>query len=167
MNQMNHAIRKAGGEIRSKINRAVLFQAARYIDARIFFKRGVADVRIGFVVAQKYVELRLVLLDQIIFERQRLFFVVHHNVIEVGDFTHQRPGLGVLDRFIQEVRPHAIPQRLGFPHVQDVPSRVSKQIDSGLRGQIGNFFADFHRCVTISLELFAAGEPRLPVAVQL
>ncbi len=80
VNQMHEAVGEAGREIRAEIKRAVFDEAARDVDARIFFECGVADVGIGFVVAQQDVELRLVPLDEIVFEREGLSFVVDDDV---------------------------------------------------------------------------------------
>ena len=96
VNQMDHAIGEARREVRAEINRAVLDQAARDVDARILFKRGVADVGISLVVAKQDIEFRLVLLDEIVFEGQRFFLIVDDDVIQIGDFADERAGLGVL-----------------------------------------------------------------------
>ena len=67
VDEMDHAPGQAGREVGAVINRAVFFQAAGYVDARKFFEGGVADVGIGFVVAEQDVEFWFVLLDEIIF----------------------------------------------------------------------------------------------------
>ena len=54
------------------------------------------------------------LLDEIIFERQGFFLVVHDDVIDVGDFAHQRAGLGVLPVRFQKVGAHAAAQRIAL-----------------------------------------------------
>ncbi len=59
MDQVNHAIGEVRGKIRPKINRAVLLQAAGYINARILFIRCVLNVGICFVVAKQDIEFRL------------------------------------------------------------------------------------------------------------
>ena len=133
VDQMHHAVRQAGRKVRPEINRAILLQPPRHVHARIFFERRVANVRICLVVAQQHVEFRLVLLDQIVFKRQRLFLVVHDDVIHVGNFAHQRPGLRVLPARLQKVRPHAAAQRTRLAHVQNLPAGVLEQVHPGLR----------------------------------
>ena len=56
---------------------------------------GELDVGIGLVVAQQDVEARLALLDEVVFERQRLMLVVDQDVLDVDGFAHERAGLGV------------------------------------------------------------------------
>ena len=136
---MHDAVRQAVRKEWPEVNRAVLDQPARHVHARIFFKRRVADVRIGLVVAQQDIEFRLVLLDQTVFQRQGLALVVHDDVIEVRDFPHQRAGLGVQPARFQEIRFHAIAQGTRFPDVQNVSQGVLEQIDARLRGKAGGF----------------------------
>ena len=58
-------------------------------------RAGQLDVGISFVVAQQDVEARLPLLDQVVFERQRLLFVVDQDVVDVAASRMQRAGLDV------------------------------------------------------------------------
>ncbi len=100
MDQVNHAIGEVRGKIRPKINGAIFLQATRDINARILFIRGVLNVRICFVVAKQDVEFRLVLLDEVVFERQRFFLVVDDDIFQIGDLANERSGLGVLLAFV-------------------------------------------------------------------
>ena len=67
VDQVNHLIRQARWEIGAEIHRAVFGQAAGDVDPREFLEGGVADVRVGFVVAQEDIEFRFILLDEIVF----------------------------------------------------------------------------------------------------
>ena len=87
VNEVQNAPRQTGREIGPKIKRAVLLDPPGEINARIFFRRGELDVRIGLVVAQQNVEFRVIALDEIIFKRQRLALVVHHDRFQVGDLA--------------------------------------------------------------------------------
>src|SRR5580692_6202036 len=98
----------------------------------MFFECGIANVGVGLIVTKKDVELRLVLLDQIIFKGERLFYVVDDNVIDVGNFTHQRAGLGVLYGLIEKIGTDTIPQRLSFSDVKHFLGSVLKKIHAGL-----------------------------------
>src|SRR5580658_10336876 len=117
VDQVDQAISEASREVRSKINRAIFLQATSDINARVFFESGILNIRIGFVVAKKDVKFRLVLLDKIVFQRQRFFYVVDDDVVDVNNLAHQRAGLGVLYAFVKKVRAHAIAQGLGFSDV--------------------------------------------------
>src|SRR5580658_10727435 len=76
MNEMHQPVREISWEIGAVIRGAVLDQAARHVYARIFFL-GELDVRKRLVITQQDVEARLPLLDELVFERERLFVVVH------------------------------------------------------------------------------------------
>ena len=150
VDEVHDAVRQAVREIRAEVERAVFAQPARDVDARIFLKRGEADVRIGLVVAQQDVELRLVLLDEVVFERQRFAFVVHDDVIEVGDFADQRTGLGVGPARLQEIGTDARAQRSGLADVEDCAQGVLEQVHPGLGGQGRGFVFEFHSRGTIT-----------------
>ncbi len=111
MDQMNESVSKTCGKVRTKINRAVFLQSPGDIDARILFKCRVTNVRICFVVAKQNVEFWLVLLDQVVFERERFLLVVDDDVFQIGDFANERSRLGVLQSFLEEIGANAASQR--------------------------------------------------------
>ncbi len=123
VDQMNQPVSEAGREVRPEVGRAVFVQPARHIDAWVFLERRVTDVGIGLVVAQEDVELRHVPLDEIVFKRQRLFLVVHDDVVKVGNFANERTGLGVLPARFEEVRFDAAAQRARLSDVEDFARR--------------------------------------------
>src|SRR5207244_9023109 len=63
--------RKTGGEKWTRIVRAVLLDAARNHGSGIRFLECQFDVWICFIIAQQDVVLRLVLLDNVVFKRER------------------------------------------------------------------------------------------------
>jgi hypothetical protein len=69
--------------------------------------------------ALKYVEARLVLLDEVVFENQRFFLAGGDQGVEVAHPPHQEADLEALVAAVAEIRAHARPQRLGFPDVED------------------------------------------------
>src|SRR4029077_9763279 len=95
VNEMENAAREASGKIRAKIERAVFFDAAREINAGIFFSGGELDVRIGFIVAKHDIELRTVLLDEIVLKSESFALVADKDGFEVGDLSGERACLGV------------------------------------------------------------------------
>jgi hypothetical protein len=114
VDEVHQAVRQVGGKVRAEIGGAVLAQAARDVHARIFFA-GQLDVGVGLVVAQQDVEARLVLLDEVVFERQRFFFVVDQDVVDVAGFGDQRAGLDVGQLVFEEVAADAVAQALALP----------------------------------------------------
>src|ERR1700720_1486127 len=104
MNEMQNASRQTWWEIRTKIQRTVLFNAPREIHTRVLFRRGELDVGVGLVIAEKNIEFRVVALDEIVFERQSLALVVDHNGFQVGNFTNQGTCFGVHPPRLEEIR---------------------------------------------------------------
>src|SRR6185437_9045465 len=92
---MYDPVRQTRRKIRPEEKRAVLLQPPRHKDSRKWLRGSEANVRIRFVVAQQDIELRLVLLDQIVLERQRLALIVNDDVFRFGDFAHQRTRLRI------------------------------------------------------------------------
>ena len=76
---------------------AVLLQAAGNVDAGVPLI-GELDIRVGFVVAQQDVEARLVLLDEIVFEGECLFFVVDQDVVDSRASRDEPPVLASASR---------------------------------------------------------------------
>ena len=144
VDQIDEPVSEAGREVRPEIGRAVFVQAACDVNARIFFESGVADVRIGFVVAQQDVEFRHVPLDEIVLKRQRLFLVVHDDVFEVRDLPNERTGLCVLPARFEEIGSDTVTQRARLADVENLAAGVLKQVHPGLRRQLIDFFAEFH-----------------------
>ena len=91
MDEVHQPVRQIPRKVRTEVTGAVL-QAPRHIDARILLRREL-DVRIGLVVAQQDVEARLPLLDEVVLERQRFFFVVDLDEVDLPRVVDQRAGL--------------------------------------------------------------------------
>src|SRR6185437_1255757 len=117
------------------------------------------DVGIGLVVAQQDVEARLALLDEVVFERERLVLVGDRDVLEVHGLAHQRAGLGVSLRGGEEVAPHPGAQILGLADVNDLALGVLVEVTAGARGQGTDFLQEIHARTT-SLDAGEAGQIR-------
>ena len=144
VNQMNDAIGQAGREVGAKIDRAIFLQAPGDVDARIFFVRRVFNVRVGLIVAQQHVKLGLVLLNEIIFERQSFALVVHHNRFDVGHHLHQsvRAGMGLTR--VGEIGAHPGTQRPSLADVHHRRAGIAEEVHSGLQRKIAEFFFESH-----------------------
>src|SRR5579883_778714 len=121
VNEMDDAVGKAVREKWAEINRAVFAKPPGDVNTGIFFKRGEADVRISFVVAQQDVEFRLILLDEIIFQRQGFASVIDDDVVHIGDFANERAGLGIRPARLEEIGTHTGAQGTGFADIQNRP----------------------------------------------
>ena len=107
VDEVHQPVRQVAGKIGAEIGGAVLAQPPRDVDARVVLA-GQLDVGVGFVVAQQDVEARLVLLDEVVLERQRFLFVVDQDVVDVARFGDQRAGFGVGQLVFGEVAAHAV-----------------------------------------------------------
>ena len=90
VNKVHEPVRQIARKVRPIVRAAVLPKPPRHIHSRKLLS-GQFDVGIGLVIAQQDVETRLVLLDQIVFERQRFFVVVDLDEIDIPGFADQRP----------------------------------------------------------------------------
>ncbi len=144
VNEMQDAASEAGRKVGAKIERAVFLDAAREIDAGIFFGQRELDIGIGLIVAKDDVELGLVLLDEIVFEGEGFALVGDDDGFEIGDFTGERAGFGVGPARLQEVGTHAVAQGARFAHIDDGAAGVLEEVHTGLFGEQSGFFAGFH-----------------------
>ena len=87
MDQIDDPVCQIPGKIRTVIIAAVFAQPPRYVHAGKALAQGEFDIWISFVVAQQDVETRLLLLDKVVFQRQRFFVVVYDNIFNVYRFA--------------------------------------------------------------------------------
>ena len=114
MNEVHQPMRKISGKVRAEVGAAVLFQPPGHIHPRKLLA-GQLDVGIGLIISQQNVVTRFVLLDQIVFERQRLFVVVDLNKVDIAGFADQRVRLRVRQPVFVEVAADAGSKFLAFP----------------------------------------------------
>ena len=119
MNQIDDAIGEIRRKVRTEVNAPVLAQAARHIDSRKALGEGQLDVGVSLVVAQQDVEARLLLLDEVILERQRLFVIGDDNVIDIDRLADERAGLRVFPTAFVKIRRDPRAQVLGLADVND------------------------------------------------
>ena len=139
VDEVHQAVRQVGREVGAEVGGAVLAQAPRDVDARVLLA-GQLDVGVGLVVAQQDVEARLVLLDQVVLERQRFLLVVDQDVVDVARLGDQGAGLDVGQALVGEVAAHARAQVLGFADVDNGAVRVLVQIDAGQKRAAARLF---------------------------
>ena len=144
VNEVDNPIRKIGGEVGSVVAAAVLAQAAGYVHAREALSESELDVGIGLVVAEQNVEARLLLFDQVIFERERLFVVGDDDVVDVHRFAHQCSRLGVGPTAFVKIRTDPRAQVLRLADVDDFPFGVFVEINPWRSRQATNFLGQVH-----------------------
>ena len=95
MDEVDNPVSQVPRKVGAVIDTAVAAQTAGHEDLGPAIAERELHIRIGFVVAQQDVEARLALLDEVVFQRQRLVLVVDQDVVDVDRVAHQRSGLGV------------------------------------------------------------------------
>ena len=97
-----------------------------------------ADVNIGetLVVPQQHVEPRLKLLDQVVFEQQRLCFGRRHRHIDVANLAQHPQGLGRL-RPALEITADPAFEVPGFTDIQHFIIGPQHSVNTGFAGQAG------------------------------
>ena len=144
VDELDDAIGEITGEIGAVVGGAIFAQAAGDED----FGKAVAerefDVGVSLVVAQQDVVARLALLDEIVFQSQRLVLVGDEDVIEVHGLAHERAGLGVGLAGGEQVAADA---RTKIPRLADVDHLtlgVLVEVNAGLGGKRADFLVEVH-----------------------
>ncbi len=131
VNQIYDAIGKAGRKIRTVVRAAVFSKTPRNINARETLAQSQLHVGISLVIAQQNVKSRLLLLDEVILERQRLLVIGDDNVVNVDCLAYQRVGLRILESPFAKVRADPAAQVVRLANIDDLALGVFVQIHAG------------------------------------
>ena len=165
MDQIDDAIREIGREVGAVVGAAVFFQAAGYVDARVALGQGELYVGISFVIAQQDVEAGLLLLDEVIFERERFFVVGYDDVVDVHGFADQGAGFGVVGAALVEIGADTVAQVFGLADVDDFAFGVLVEVHAGGGGDGADFLLEIHQGVYFIDDLWLISGARV-VALQ-
>ena len=122
---------QAGRDVGPAIGVPVLRGPAHDVEARVVLLEGQPEVGMILVVAEADVVQRLVALDEVVLESQRLHLGVGDHELEIGDVL-DHPGLVELRRAGSlEVRPHPVAQHPGLADVDDRAVYALEQVDPG------------------------------------
>src|ERR1700688_1271721 len=124
MNQVHDAISEACWEIRTVVRTSVLLKPPRNEHARVTLAQGQLHIGISLIVAQQNVKARLLLLDEMILKRQRLFVVGYDNVVNVDRFANKCVGFGVFKSALTKVRTDAAAQVICLANIDNLPLGV-------------------------------------------
>src|ERR1041384_6551982 len=128
-----------GGRERSEIAAAVLDNFTRGKNTRPRMPRSHFNAEITFVVLQPNIIAGLVLLDQVVFEDQRLFVRGGNQRLEILDALHQELHLRSLVRAV-EISAYTRAQILRLADINHLTRLVSHQVDAGTGRQVCEFF---------------------------
>ena len=120
--------------VRPEIARAGDGDAPDHQHARKRLGQRDRDLRITLIVAQPDVELRLVFLDERVFEQQRLRLGRHDDRFEIGDLPLEHLPLRTA-LVIGEVLRDARAKVRRFSDIHDLPGPVFPEIDAGMSGK--------------------------------
>ena len=135
--EVHRLVDAARGGVRAEVAAAVVGQLARPLDAREVVGQGDLDVGVRLVVLEAHVEARLVALDEVGFQQERLADGVGQRGLDVdhlvdGRFDAQRGRRPAR----LPVLAHPVAQALGLAHVEDAAAGVLQQVDAGLVRQV-------------------------------
>jgi hypothetical protein len=148
VNKMENASRETRGKIGTEIERAVFYDATSEVDAGIFFSGGEFDVGISFVVPKHDVELRVVLLDEIVFKGEGFAFVFYDDGFKVSDFVGKGAGFCVRPSGFEKIRADAIAESARFANINDMTARVLEKINARLFRKLRGLFFWIHGDLT-------------------
>jgi tetratricopeptide (TPR) repeat protein len=143
MDEVRQAVRQVAWKVWAIVCGPVLHDAARHVNARPALVRE-PDVRIRLVIAQQNIEARFVLLDEIVFKRQRLFVVIDLDEVKITRFSDQAPCFGFCQPVFVEVAPYAAPKILRLANVQNGAFAIFIKVNAGLGGKLRYFLTKFH-----------------------
>ena len=141
---VSQAMGEVAGEVGAEVGRAILAQTAGDEDLGMPIPQRELDVRVSLVIAQKDVEAGLALLDQVVFECERLMLIGDGDVVDVDGLAHEGAGLGVGLGGGEEIRAHAGAQVFRFADVDDLALGVFVEIATGAGGERADFLEEIH-----------------------
>ena len=147
LDELEQGVQRGNVAVGPEVGGTVAHDVPRLEDAGKVFVRH-ADGRIGLIVLQQHVVVGLVALDEVVLQQERVFFRVHHDILDVSDLAHQHGGLPALVVFA-EIGIDAPFQVLGLSYVDDGSFVVQILVASGTVGQVEDYA--FQICVQLFL----------------
>ena len=123
----------------AEVARAVVRRFVGEREARVLPRRK-ADEGVALIVLEQNVVARLVLLDEGVFEDQRLELARNEDGVEPVDLRDHAAGLFVVARAELEILADAVFELLRLADVDDLTARVHHQIDAGGERKVVRLF---------------------------
>ena len=92
---------------------------------------------------------------QVGFKYQCLNLIIHNNKLKIGDHLDELTRLWIMISARVKVRPHTVPQILCLADIDDLPSLILVDIDTGVGGEGLKFFGDRHNFILTCHQHFA------------
>ena len=145
VDQVHDAVSQIAGKVGAIILAAILFEPAGDINPRVAFGQSKLDIGVGFVVAEKNVEARLLLLDEVVLKGKGFFVVADNDVLDVHGLAKQGAGLGIgFSHPLLKIGADAGAQVLGLANINDLAFSVFIEINAGMAGDGPDFSAEIH-----------------------
>ena len=144
VDQLHDPVGQVPGKVGAVIGRAVLAQPAGDKNFSKAVPQRQLHVGVRLVVPQQDIEAGMALLDEVVFQSQRLVLVGHQDVVQVHRLAHQRAGLGVGLGGFKQVRANPRTQVLGLAHIDHLALGVFVEIHAGLGRQGADFLVKVH-----------------------
>jgi hypothetical protein len=120
VDEIGDAVSQRSREVGSKVERTVFAKTSGDVDAGIALGDGELYIRIAFVVAKKDVVARLLLLNEVVFERESLALVVDDDVLDVDGLAEEGASLGVGHGGFNEIGAYPGAEALGLADINDL-----------------------------------------------
>ena len=130
----------------AEIARPVIFHPAAQGEAGIGLVLAQAHKRVALVVLEKDVVAGLVVLDEGVFQHQRLKFRGDEDGVETIHLRYHGPGFGVVGRTALEILGDPVFQFFCLAYVDDLTGFVHHQIDAGGQWQIVGLLPQLVAC---------------------
>ena len=136
LQEMQRLAHRTGARVRTEVAAAGALAPAVQRQAGKPVAAGQVDVRIRLVVAQQDIERRLVRLDEVLLQQQRVGLGGGDGDLHVTDAHHQRLGLGIQPR-VAKVAAEAIAQVPRLAHVEQFAGSIVHLVHAAAIGHRG------------------------------
>jgi hypothetical protein len=160
--QPHRPARQLGGEKRTGKIIAVSLDTACHQHPRKRFRGGQLQIGVVLVVAEQDVVARIALLDQVVFECQRLDDRIRDDDLDARGLVEQ----GVVARagaIGAQVAAHTIPERTRFAHIEGLARSVRVDVHARLMRQPGHLLLEIVDCHRIRLRVAQPYQPNSQV----
>ena len=140
IDQLNGILHRKRGGKRPEIPGFILFHLPGKKHPGKILPHGYLNIRIGFVILQHGVVLRIMLLDQVVFQHQRLQLRVGHNILEAGDLCHHFFDFRAFVRAFPEIGTHPVSQTDRLAYINNGVVLIMHDVNSRLCRKLFQFF---------------------------
>ena len=154
--EVQQGVHRGHVAVRPEIHRPALAALPRLEDARQIL-RSHRNARVRLVVLEQHVVVRLVALDEVVLEQQRVLLRLHHHVADVADAGHEEPCLARL-LLLVEVRAHAPLQVFRLADIDNRAAFIEVLVAARRFGEVVHDAFEVGRCFFVAAHIDKGGE---------